>query len=131
MQILFLSLAAYILLLKRLERQVEKGLNDILKHVEPPDCPRNISTRLTDNKQITVYSRIEALSYFKDANYLDCRVSVYAPDSKRLSIAMIDIDLENFKSKREFNKAHVDILFLKKLLPPHRFILFTILIRQV
>ena len=32
------------------------------------------------------------------------------PDSKRLSIAMIDIDLENFESKREFNKAHVEIL---------------------
>jgi hypothetical protein len=96
--------------IKRLESQVERGLDFIFKHVETPDWPRNISTRLTDNKQITVYSRIEALSYFKEARYLDCRISAYAPDSKRLSIAMIDTDLENFKSKREFNKAHVEIL---------------------
>jgi hypothetical protein len=95
---------------KRVEPQVEKGLNFILRHLEEPYWPRNISTKLTGNRQITVYSKLEALSYFKDANYLDCRVSAYAPDSKRLCLVMIDLDLENFKSKREFNKAHVEIL---------------------
>lgn len=37
---------------------------------------------------------------------MDCRISAYPHDSKRLSIALIDIDKENFKSRREFNKAH-------------------------
>ncbi len=96
--------------IKRLELQVERGLDFILKHLEEPYWPRNISTRLTDNRQITVYSKLEALSYFKDANYLDCRVSAYAPDAKRLCITLIDIDRENFKSKYAFKQAHAKTL---------------------
>ena len=39
--------------IKRVEPQVEKGLNFILRHLEEPYWTRNISTKLTDNRQIT------------------------------------------------------------------------------
>ena len=91
--------------INQLETQVEAGLDFILQHVSKPDWPRRISTKATDNRQFMAHSRLEALSYFKQANYLDCRISAYAPDSTKISIALIDIDRENFKSKYQFNKA--------------------------
>jgi hypothetical protein len=87
------------------ERQVTKGLEFILSHLGKPDWPRTISTGLTEGRQFTVRSRLEALSYFKDSNYLDCRISAYNPDNKIVDFIMIDMDQSNFKSKQELNKA--------------------------
>jgi hypothetical protein len=56
-------------------------------------------------KQFTVYSKLEALSYFKDSKYLDCRISAYNPKSRTVDSIMIDMDQSNFKSKQELNKA--------------------------
>jgi hypothetical protein len=83
--------------------QVEKGLEFILSHLGKPDWPRTISTKLTEDRQFTVHSRLEALSYFKDSNYLDCRISAYNLDSRTVDFIMIDMDRSNFKSKQELN----------------------------
>ena len=88
-----------------IERQVTKGLEFILSHFSKPDWPRTISTGLTEGRQFTVYSKLEALSYFKDSNYLDCRISAYNPDTKIVGLIMIDMDQSNFKSKQELNKS--------------------------
>ncbi len=87
------------------ERQVTKGLEFILSHLSKPYWPRNISTRLTEGRQFTVYSKLEALSYFKDSNYLDCRINAYNPVNKIVDFIMIDLDQSNFKSRQELNKA--------------------------
>jgi hypothetical protein len=42
------------------ERQVTKGLEFILNHLNKPYWPRNISTKLTEGGQFTTYSRLEA-----------------------------------------------------------------------
>jgi hypothetical protein len=97
----------------RTERQVASGLDYILSHLGKPDWPRTISTKLTEGKQITAHSRIEALSYFKDANYQDCRISAYNKKSLErnngtasIEFLLIDLDLATFKSsKRELDKA--------------------------
>ena len=70
------------------ERQVTKGLEFILSHLSKPYWPRNISTRLTEGRQFTVYSKLEALSYFKDSNYLDCRISAYNPEDKKKQLIL-------------------------------------------
>lgn len=88
-----------------IERQVEKGLEFILSHFSKPYWPRTISTKLTKGKQFMVHSRLEALSYFKDSNYVDCRISAYRPDNKIVDFIMIDMDRSDFKSKQELNKT--------------------------
>ena len=85
----------------KIEQQVIKGLDFILSHLKNPNrWPRTISTKSTDGKQITVYSKQEALSYYKDSNYLDCRISAYNAKTKEqtIDLLMIDLDLSNFKS---------------------------------
>ncbi len=92
------------------ERQVTKGLESILGHLNKPYWPRTISTKLTAGRQVKVYSKLEVLSYFKDSNYLDCRISAYSLESITIDLIMIDIDRSNFKSKQELNKANTSTL---------------------
>jgi len=53
---------------------VENGLDYLLYHFES-DFPRTISTLETENRQVEVYSKQEALSYFRKSNGVDCRIS--------------------------------------------------------
>ena len=39
--------------------------------------PRNISTLTTDRRQILVFNEEEAIARFKQANWMDCRISAY------------------------------------------------------
>lgn len=61
--------------------QVERGLDFLLSHFEDFVWPRTISTKTTRGSQKLVFSKEEALARFKQANYLDCRISAY-PNSK-------------------------------------------------
>jgi hypothetical protein len=76
----------------------------MLTHLKNPTrWPRTISTRATEGKQIPVYSKQEALSYYKVSNYLDCRISAYNKTLEQtIDLLMIDLDLSNFKY---YNKA--------------------------
>ena len=61
-----------------IEKQVTEGLDFILSHLKNPTrWPRTISTKASEGRQITVYNKQEALSYYKDSKYLDCRISAY------------------------------------------------------
>jgi hypothetical protein len=62
----------------RLDAALSEGLDFILSHLDHPHFSRNISTIVTDSKQITVYSKQEALARFKQANGLDCRMNAYS-----------------------------------------------------
>ncbi len=81
-------------------KQVTEGLDFILTHLKNPKrWPRTISTKATEGRQIAVYSKQEALSYYKDSNYLDCRIGVYntKTQEKTIDLLMVDLDLSNFK----------------------------------
>jgi hypothetical protein len=96
---------------------IEEGLDYILSHFEGQRLwPRTISTRITENRQVTVRSREEALARFTQANFLDCRISAYPSNSELSSfvgvnleiapnIIMIDLDRETFKTQRAFEMA--------------------------
>jgi hypothetical protein len=56
--------------------RIEQGLDFILSHFEQPKWPRTIFTK-TLGKQLTVYSREEALARFKQSNLMDCRINAY------------------------------------------------------
>lgn len=92
------------------ESQVTNGLEFILSHLSKPYWPRTISTMLTAGGQFAVHSKLEALSYFKDSNYLDCRISAYNQKGGTVDFIMIDIDRSMFKSKQELNNANTRTL---------------------
>ena len=101
---------------------IEEGLDFTLSHFQEPIWPRPISTRTTECRQVLVSNRSEALARFKQANYLDCRISAYGQnaDENQSAVArfqgiqtatpanlivMVDLDRCNFKSDRVLRLA--------------------------
>ncbi len=73
---------------------VEFGLNYILEHFES-QFPRTISTLGTEHKQIEVYSKQEALRYFAESNFVDCRISAfgkYEIEHEKPNLIFVDLD---------------------------------------
>jgi hypothetical protein len=95
------------------EKQVTEGLDFILIHLKNPTrWPRTISTRASEGKQIPVYSKQEALSYYKDSNYLDCRISAYntkALQQQTIDMLMIDLDLSDFNHDKSEGMKALDL----------------------
>ena len=73
---------------------IEVGLDEILNLFENP-FPRTISTLATDNKQVQVYSKQEALDYFEKSNLVDCRISAFGNneiEQERPNLIFVDLD---------------------------------------
>ena len=70
----------------------KQALEFILTHFEAMDFPRRISTRTTEGRQIFVNDKLQALARFKQANYLDCRISAYTELDDTPNFLFIDID---------------------------------------
>jgi hypothetical protein len=77
------------------------GVDFLLSHLPKPDFPRTIATKLTEGKQRIVTSIDEAMEYYKQANYMDCRLAAYpyTVDNRTqlITFVMLDFDLNNFK----------------------------------
>ena len=90
-----------------LAQPVTDGLDHILSILSEPMWPRTISTKTTMGRQIIIYSKQEALAWYKAANYLDCRINAYPYNEKigwkRIDSVMIDLDLSNFTSKEQLD----------------------------
>jgi hypothetical protein len=100
------------------EEQVTEGLDFILTHLKNSTrWPRTISTKASEGKQIRVYSKQEALLYYKNSNYLDCRISAYnaKAEQQTIDLLMIDLDLSNFKSNNINNTKALDLAKEKSL----------------
>jgi len=57
--------------------------------------PRTISTLSTHNKQIEVFDKKEALQYFKESQYVDCRISAfgrYEIEHEKPNLIFVDLD---------------------------------------
>ena len=70
------------------------GLDYIIKHFDSY-FPRTISTLATENKQVMVYSSQEALDYFKESNYVDCRISAFGLseiEQEKPNLIFVDLD---------------------------------------
>jgi hypothetical protein len=77
------------------EIEIRQGLNFILKHFAAMDFPRKISTKTTEGRQILVNDKPQALARFKQANYLDCRISAYTELDDSPNFLFVDIDIKN------------------------------------
>ena len=62
-------------------QEVQGGLDFILSHMKGSTWPRTISTKTTENWQILVKNKEEAIARFEQANFLDCRMSAYCPNA--------------------------------------------------
>jgi hypothetical protein len=81
------------------------GVDFLLSHLSKPDFPRTIATKVTEGKQVIASEKIEALAYYKQANYMDCRLSAYPYNSTKapqvIDFVMLDLDLNNFRFSRQ------------------------------
>jgi hypothetical protein len=91
---------------------IESGLDYIIGHFEPPIWPRTISTKTTQNKQILIYSREEAVARFNQASFLDCKINAYprytewkAVNRQAPNFIFIDLDLGKFRSRAALDRA--------------------------
>jgi Primase X len=89
-----------------MENEVIQGLEFLLSQlINETKWPRTVATKLTDNAQIIVYSKEEALKMYKDSNYIDCRISAYPynKDTKVqiIDFVLIDLDLSSFSGSRQ------------------------------
>ena len=74
---------------------ISDGLDYILSHFEEPLFPRTISTKKTENRQVVVNSRDEAIQYFEESNLEDCRISAFSQyeiENKIPNLIFIDLD---------------------------------------
>jgi len=74
--------------------EIEYGLDYLLNHFES-GFPRTISTLETENKQVEVYSKQEALSYFVKSNFVDCRISAFGRfeiEHEKPNLIFVDLD---------------------------------------
>jgi hypothetical protein len=97
---------------------IEEGLDFVLSHFEEPIFPRTISTKTTENKQVIVYSKEQALARFKAAKLLDCKISAYPKyvvykgiNRQAPNLIFIDLDLDRFNS----SKVQLDLALSKTL----------------
>ena len=96
------------------------GVDFLLFHLQKPDFPRTIATKLTEGKQIIVASKEEAIKCYKDSNYMDCRLAAYPYNVDKdlaqiIDFVMLDLDLNNFKfSRQKLDRALNKILLTLK-----------------
>ena len=94
---------------------VQNGLEFILSHLSPPHFPRNIMTHRL-GRQILVHNIDEAMRYYRESEFLDCRISAYPPQPSTCSyvflgngltpnLIMIDIDKSRFATERAYKSA--------------------------
>src|ERR671927_840467 len=88
-------------------RNLQDSLNFMLNHFQEPIFPRKIMTKKL-GYQVEVFNKEEALEYFKDSNYEDCRINAYPPFTEYqginrtpISFLMVDLDLKDFGGEEE------------------------------
>ena len=94
------------------KKSIESGLDFILNHFDPNGrislFPRTIMTKKLEYQkryQKEVYSREEALEYFGDSNYLDCRINSFPSYTEYKGVQryppnfiFIDLDKNDFET---------------------------------
>jgi hypothetical protein len=95
-------------------RKVQDGLDFILNHLQQPLFPRKIMTKQL-GYQVEIFNKEEALEYFKESNYEDCRINAYPSFTEYhginrtpVSFLMVDLDLKDFADETKKGKSVLD-----------------------
>lgn len=73
---------------------IKSGLDYLLGHFED-NFPRKISTHKTQNKQVLVNSKKDALQHFSNSSFIDCRISAFSETEKLVkkpNLIFVDLD---------------------------------------
>ncbi len=88
------------------------GLDYILNHFQKPIFPRTISSKISENHQVIVYSKEEALARFEQANFLDCKINAFPKhiewkglNRQAPNFMFIDLDSGKFRSRLALDRA--------------------------
>ncbi len=93
------------------DEEVRNGFYRIIKLFDSGILyfPRTISTRNLNDKQVEVVSKNEALFYFRQSNYIDCRINAFRStkfgEKWYPDLLFIDIDRSDFKTEKGFKLA--------------------------
>jgi hypothetical protein len=89
------------------DHKVQDGLDFILNHFQEPIFPRKIMTKQL-GYQVEVFNKQEALEYFKDSKYEDCRINAYPSFTEYhginrtpISFLIVDLDLKDFADEKK------------------------------
>lgn len=84
-----------------------EGFDFILGHFQEPIFPRTISTWRTENKQVEVFGKENAINLFEHSKFIDCKINAYPTYTEYKGInrqppnfIFIDLDKSSFKSER-------------------------------
>jgi hypothetical protein len=96
------------------KKEIEKGLDFILSHLEEPIIfPRTIMTKKL-GYQRKVYSKERALKHFIESDFIDCRINAFPLLKEGATwppnLLFIDLDLEDFKSEKSLRLVLDNIL---------------------
>jgi hypothetical protein len=104
-----------------IHRNVQDGLDFILNHFQEPLFPRKIMTKRL-GYQIEIFNKEEALEYFKNSNYEDCRINAYPSftdyhgiNRTPISFLMVDLDLKDFSDGGDSKKKVLERALNKTL----------------
>ena len=91
-------------------QEIENGLDFIINHFDPTILyfPRTISTHNLNYKQVEIFSKKEAIKFFQQANFLDCRINAFRSSNFEKcypDLVFIDIDRSDFKTERSLSLA--------------------------
>ena len=116
-----------------LTEEIENGLDFIINHFDPTILyfPRRVMTKKLERQEI-VYAKEEALQYFQQSEFLDCRINAFRYSSHSAEkwnpdLIFIDIDKnEYFKDDKSLELALANTLKnIEEKLNGHPTILFT------
>ncbi|MGA9843677.1 MAG: DNA primase noncatalytic subunit PriX [Nitrososphaeraceae archaeon] len=86
---------------------IEESFDFTLNHFQEPIFPRKIMTKDL-GYQIEVFNKQEALGYYKNSKYEDCRINAYPSFTQYeginrtpISFLMVDLDLKHFFTKEK------------------------------
>src|SRR5919199_1296761 len=92
-------------------RNLQDAIDFILDHFQEPLFPRKIMTKRL-GYQVEIFNKEEALEYFKDSHYEDCRINAYPSFTEyhginrtSISFLMVDLDLKDFSGERPEKKV--------------------------
>jgi hypothetical protein len=87
-------------------------LDFILSHFSDPAFPRTISTYKTQNRQVEVFDKTNAINLFECSNFIDCRINAYPTytgfreiNRQAPNFIFIDLDKSLFKTERALSLA--------------------------
>src|SRR5919202_2521373 len=92
-------------------RKVQDGFDFILNHFQDPLFPRKIMTKEL-GYQVEIFNKEQALEYFIDSHYEDCRINAYPSFTEyhginrtQISFLMVDLDLKDFSGEHPEKKG--------------------------